>query len=240
MTTPLNPKQISRFRNVSIRWLIVSVLASLIFVCGGYLLYPSFRARYLFHELGSLQVGHSSFEDAQWLAKKLGAKPNGIGLRPCDRSYCFWIADVSNARLPQWWRGSGVTFVLNFEAEDSVVVYKGAGYVIGIDTSRRAPSEVWVGVKEQWLRTRRGDRLIMEQPTTKGWGMSYFERNGHREDVSTKFQVHMTPRSSAEDWRRYSAFNYSCFWKYKGCRDGRELLPTADPFPSDKRDPWPS
>jgi hypothetical protein len=135
---------------------------------------------------------------------------------------------VNNARLPQWWRGSGVTFVVTFEVNDSVVVHKGAGYDIGIDPLAFTPSQVSVVVKESWTR------LMPEPPTQKGWGISYFERNGHRENISTKFVVHLTPRSSAEDWRRYTAFNYRCFWKYKGCRDARELLPTADPFPADK------
>jgi hypothetical protein len=169
-------------------------------------------------------VGHSTFEDAQRLAEKLGAKPEGS----CDRSYCFWDVVVNNARLPQWWRGSGVTFVITFNVKDSIVVNKSAGYDIGIDPRGFTPSEVVVGVQEKW------SRLMMEPPTNKGWRISYFEKNGHRENISTKFAVHLTPRSSAEDWRRYTAFNYSCFWKYKGCSDGRELLPTADPLPEDK------
>jgi hypothetical protein len=221
-----------RSRDLLLPSILTSLLALLILLCGAYLFGPSIRARYLFHELGSLQLSHSSFEDAQRLAKKLGAKPSSLS--PCDRSYCYWSADVNNARLPSWWRGSGVTFVIDFEVKDSVVVNKGASYAIGIDPYTFTPSMVSVGEQEKWLRTRREDRDIVERPTEKGWGISYFEKNGHREGVSTKFQVHLTPRSSAEDWRRYTAFNYSCFWKYKGCRDARDLLPTADPLPDDK------
>ena len=89
----MGTKQISRFRIALIGGLIVFVLAVL---CGAYLLRPSLRARYLVHELEPLQVSHSSFEDAQRLAEKLGAKPEGS----CDRSYCFWDVVVNNARLP--------------------------------------------------------------------------------------------------------------------------------------------
>jgi uncharacterized protein (UPF0548 family) len=202
----------------------------------GYLVYPSLRARYLFHELGALQIGHSSFEDAQRLAKRLGAIP--ITPTPCNQTYCYWSSEyVSNARLPKWWRGNGVTFAIDFEVKDAVVTNKGAWYaseIIKPDSNYTPRSSVSVGVQEKWIFTRTPNRVIVEPPTSKGWGSGYLEKNGNREMVSTKFQVHMTPRSSVEDRRRYTAFNYSCFWKYKGCKDARELLPTADPFPSDK------
>ena len=234
MTIPITPRQISRFRNVSISWLTVSLSALLILLFGAYLVSPSLRARYLFHELETLQLGHSTFEDAQRLARKLGAKPRS--LNPCDRKYCYWTAVVNNARLPQWWRGSGVTFVIDFLVENSVVVNKGAWYAIGIDPYTFTPSMVSVGEQVRWLRTRpsRDGREIVEPPTDRGWADGSYEKNGHREFVSTRFQVYLTPRSSAEDRRRYTDFNYSCFWKYKGCKDARELLPTADPFPVDK------
>ncbi|CAN5661966.1 hypothetical protein BH10ACI4_BH10ACI4_26430 [soil metagenome] len=211
----------SRLSRRSVAGLSMSLLVLLILLWGSCLLRPAIRARYFVRQLEWLQVGHSTFEDAQRLAKKLGAKPEGN----CDRSYCFWDIVVNNARLPQWWRGSGVTFVITFNVSESVVVHKGAGVDIGLDPNLFTPSKVLVVVKESWTR------LVSEPPTQKGWGTSYFENHGHRENVSTKFEVHMTPRSSAEDWRRYTAFNYSCFWKYKGCRDARDLLPTADPFP---------
>jgi hypothetical protein len=68
-------------------------LLALVFLLGcGYLVYPLLRARYLFHELGALQVGHSSFEDAQRLAKRLSGKPSSLS--PCNRSYCYWSAEL--------------------------------------------------------------------------------------------------------------------------------------------------
>jgi hypothetical protein len=202
------------------------------------LLYPSIRARYLFHEVRSLQIGHSTFEDGQRLAKKLGATPSGSGLDPCNRSYCYWSVNVSNSRLPQWWRGSGVTFSVDFLVENSVVVNRGGFYAIGIDPYNSfTPFMVSVGEQRTWLRMRPEDhRVIPEPPTSKGWKISYFERNGYREFNAATFRVYLTPRSSAEDWGRYTAFNFSCFWRYKGCKDARDLLPTADPYPDDYKD----
>ena len=219
-----------RSRNLLLPSILMSLVALLVLLCGAFLLRPAIRSRYLFQKLEPLQVGHSTFEDAQRLAAKMGAKP----YIPCDRSYCFWSVVINNAQLPQWWRGSGVTFVITFDVKDSVVVNKGAGYDIGVDPHGVTPSEVRVGVQESWTR------LMSEPATQKGWRISYFEKHGHRENISTRFDVHMTPRSSAEDWRRYTAFNYSCFWKYKGCRDARDLLPTVDRLPDDMSETYTS
>jgi hypothetical protein len=188
MTIPITPRRISEFRNVSISWLIVSLFALLILLCGAYLLYPSLRARYLFHELKFLQVDHSTFEDALRLAKKLGAKPNT--LKSCDRSYCYWSVDVNNAQLPRWWRGAGVTITVDFLVENSVVVNKGAWYAIGIDPYAFTPSMVSVGEQVKWLRTRpsRDGREIVEAPTDRGWADGSYEKNGHREFVSPDFR----------------------------------------------------
>jgi hypothetical protein len=202
-------------------WLIIACFVLLGLVLGASLFGPAIRARYLVHQLEPLQVGHSTFEDAQRLAEKLGAKPEGS----CSRLYCFWDVVINNARLPQSWRGSGVTFVITFNVKDSVVAHKGVGYDIGIDPNSFTPSQVLVVVKETWTR------LMQEPSTQKGWRISYFENHGQRKNISTRFEVRLTPRSPAEDWRRNTAFNYSCFWKYKGCKDARELLPTADPLP---------
>ena len=207
-----------------------SLLIVLLILSGGtYLFGPSIRARYLFYELGALQIGHSSFEDAQRLAMKLSAKQGDAGV--CERAHCSWMADVSNARLPEWWRGPGSFFRISFEVNDSVVTSKGAVFSIGIDPDSYTPSSVGFGVQQKWLRFREGDREIAEPPIDKGWLDIHIEENGRRRRPFTRFVVHMTPRTLLEDWRRYTAFNYRCLWVYKGCKDGTELLPTAGPIP---------
>jgi hypothetical protein len=196
--------------------LIVSLLALLILLCGAYLLGPSIRAHYLFNELESLQLGHSTFEDAEQLARKIHAKPNG----DCDRSKCEWDKRIDNAYLPQWWRGTGESFVVAFDVKDSLVVRKNTGFGIGTLESIH-PSQVGLVEQEHWGRSN------TREPVQAGWRTTEKFRY-------YQFIVYMTPKASAEDWRRYTAFNYGCFWKYSGCRDARDLLPTADPFPFDK------
>ncbi|MCU1323409.1 MAG: hypothetical protein JWM43_3058 [Acidobacteriaceae bacterium] len=177
------------------------------------LLRPAVRAQYLFHQLQTLQLDHSSFEEAQTLARKLGAEPHG----PCDRSVCEWEAKVDNSRIPEWWRGSGAAFLVSFNVKDSVVVRKNTGYGIG-KIGAFIPSQVGLVEEKQWGRGN------TNEPVRAGWKTTELYRY-------FAFTVHMTPKATPEDRRRYTSYNYSCFWKYKGCRDARDLLPTADPFP---------
>ncbi len=76
------------------KWSAAYLPALVLLLCGAYLLYLPLRARYLLNRLEMIQVGHSNFEDAQRLAQKIGAKPDDFG--PCNRSYCFWSAEVDN------------------------------------------------------------------------------------------------------------------------------------------------
>jgi hypothetical protein len=203
------------YRKVSTSWLIVTLLVLLISVCGAYLLRPSIRARYLLNELKTLQLGHSTFEDADWLARRIHAKPDPHGA--CDRSECMWSVAIDNARIPQWWRGSGETFAVSFSVKDSLVVRKDVAYGIGLNGSFH-PSLVSIEEQEHW--PRRTER----EPLETGWGSTDLYRY-------YQFGVRMTPKVSVDNRRRYTSFNFNCFWKYKGCNDARELLPTADPPP---------
>jgi hypothetical protein len=97
-----------------------------------YLLRPSIRARHLFRELETLQLGQSSFEDAERLARKIHAKPRG----PCSRSACTWGVEVGNARLPRWWRGNGEVFAIAFSVKDSLIMRKYTG--LALEQMRRS------------------------------------------------------------------------------------------------------
>jgi hypothetical protein len=207
----------SRFRSVPIGWLIASLVGLAMLFCGACLLYPSLHARYLFSELETLQLGRSTFEDAERLARKINAKPYPPN-EPCNRSKCEWDKRIDNAYLPRWWRGAGESFVVAFDVKDSQVARKNTGF--GIGTLDSFPlSQVGLVEQVHW------GRLNTPEPVAAGWGTS--ERFRYYQ-----FIVYMTPKASAQDRQRYTAFNYGCFWKYQGCKDARELLPTADPFPS--------
>jgi hypothetical protein len=128
---------------------------------------------------------------------------------------------MGNSELPRWWRGSGEAFVVSFNVKDSMVVRKNTGYGIGIETDTFFPSSVGLIEQENWGHT------AIPLPVAAGWKTTDIYRY-------YEFTVYMTPNASAEERRRYTAYDYGCLWRYRGCKDARELLPTADPFPSDK------
>lgn len=201
----------SRFGSSAVVRLTAAALGLSILLSCAYLLRPAIRARYLFNKLETLQLGHSTFEDAERLAKKIHAAPYGA----CDRSKCEWDKSIDNAWLPRLCRGSGETFSVSFSVQDSIVVRKDTGYGVGTRDAFH-PSQVELEEQEQW------GRLRVRKPIQTGWGSTDWYRY-------YEFHVWMTPDASAEDRRRYTSFNFNCFWKYRGCKDARELLPTADP-----------
>ncbi len=202
------------FRRSAVIGLIVAALCLLVAICVASLLQPAVRARYLFKQLETLQPGRSTSEDAQRLANKIGAKPTPFA--PCTQSKCEWEAKVDNSRFPLWWKGLGVAFLVSFNVEHSVVVRKNTGF--GIGTELFYPSQVGIQEQEHW------GSWPMPEPLTAGWQSTDRSRYA-------SFSIYMTPKASAEDRRRYTDFNFSCFWKYKGCKDARELLPIAAQTP---------
>jgi hypothetical protein len=213
LRSQMGTKQTSRLRIALIGGLTIFVLTVL---CVSYSLHPAIRAHYLFSQLESLQLGHSTFEDAQRLASRIGANSTG----PCDQSACEWEVTVDNSKLPRWWRGSGEAFLVSFNVENSVVVRKNTGF--GVGTKPFFPSQVALIEREHW------GRIPGVEPVAAGWKTTDLYRY-------YEFIVYMTPRASTEDRRRYTAFDYGCLWRYKGCKDARELLPTADPFSAERR-----
>jgi hypothetical protein len=221
--------------------LIVGFLA-----CWAALLYPSLRARYLLYELNDIQLNHSTFEDARKFAKKVGAQ-EGTFVK-CSHAECQWYKLTDNALLPRWYRGKGVTFGIAFSVKDSIVTDKGVEYSVGADPSTVDEAYVgrpgvYVAQTESWFKWRKekqhelqkeqpeGFPDYVEPPVRKGWEKIWYDAKG--EIAVDRFAVYILPKSQSipEDWKKYTAFNYSCFWKYKGCSYGKDLLPIADPYP---------
>jgi hypothetical protein len=185
-------------------------------LCCAYLFFPAVRARYLFSRLETLRLGSSTFDDAKRIATQIGAKSSV----PCGPSDCEWSKRIDNAQLPRWWRGSGEVFAVAFDVKDSVVSRKTTGFGIeGSGINEFSPSSVgFTEVDEHWLRDR------PTEPIVAGWATSELFRY-------YQFDVRITPRVTANDRKRYSAFDYGCLWRFHGCKDARGLLPAADPFP---------
>jgi hypothetical protein len=209
-------------------------------------LYPSLHARYLLYELQGLQLNHSTFEDAQRFAKKIGAQE--APFPKCTHEECRWYKLTDNALIPQWYRGKGVTFIIAFTAKDSRVTDKGVEYNVGVGTPKAGEGflgrpRVDVFQSESWFKYQKEKQRqiqelsherptdFVEPPVSKGWEKIWYDENG--KIAIDAFAVCISPGSKSilEDWKKYTAFNYSCFWKYKGCNYGKDLLPIADPYP---------
>lgn len=227
-------------------WLVPTLIIGLL-LCSVTLLYPLLYARYLLHELNDLQLNRSTFEDAQKFAKKMGA-PEADWAK-CTPAECRWYKSTDNALLPKWYRGKGVTFAITFMAKGSLVTDKGVEYSIGV--SPFTPEEAFIGRPRvyvyqtgnwsEWQKEhlRRHQEGFLERPTDyveppvdKGWQKIWYDQNG--KITVDYFTVAISPRSKSipGDWQKYTAFNYSCFWMYKGCTYGKDLLPIAGPYPS--------
>jgi len=231
------------------RWLIpVLIVGSSVLAM---LLYPSVYARYLLYELKELQLNHSTFEDAQKFAKRIGAQERSfVSCTPAD---CEWYKAIDNAKLPQWYRGKGVTFMVLFTVKQSMVTQKAVEYSVGVgdlplDQTLIGRPRVDVFESDGWFSQERESRLrrlhrlprgeqeklpaIEGQTFHKGWEKIWYDEKSGKM-ISDAFAVSIAPESKSilEDWKKYTAFNYSCFWKYKGCNYGKDLLPIADPYP---------
>jgi len=172
-----------------------------------FLHFPELKAKYFLSELNSLQVGKSTFQDAQGVALRIHAT-QGIA---CGPNACTWVARISNLNLPERWRRTELTLVVGFEIRDSILVEKGAGLQFGTGTS---VSFVHVDEKEHW-RSASTEPVSVETQYTS-------------DDPHYRAFVRMTPAASESDRKRYLSLNLHCLSKYGGCKDAAELLPTVE------------
>lgn len=159
-----------------------------------------------FHKSQHYQVGHSNFEEAKQLGKRLGSEGND----PCSPVDCYWTFEVDNFKFPSIWRGQGVRFIAGFRVQNSVVSEQRFMFQIGTgvdaQTAQFWERETWPHVPHQ------------------------FYVGGETTTVNPRFRsnVLLTPAAPADLRSRYLSLNLNCFWKIHGCADAGELLPTVD------------
>ena len=184
-------------------------LASLVAFCGwmGYgLFHPYVRARSLLSQVSALQVGRSSFEEAKQVGQRLGSQGND----PCSALDCYWTFVVDNFKVPELWRGEGVRFIAGFRVQDSVVSEQRFMFQIGTGFNAQT-ADFWE--RGSWPRFPK--QFIVGTQTSPSF--PHF-----------RSYVNLTPATPADLRSRYLSFDLSCFWKYHGCRDAEELLPTVN------------
>jgi hypothetical protein len=174
-----------------------------------YLFLPTWRAHRMLSQLTDLQVGKSTFADAQKLAASMDAAPSP----GCNQTDCNWYRRIDNLSLPQFWIGEGATFSGGFRVQNGVVTERGAAYLLGSGTTP-------------------GPYADTEERTTWPGGPA-----PNPVSVQTQWTAHvprysilvlMVPSVPAETRSRYLDFNLGCLWKYQGCTDAQQLLPTVE------------
>jgi hypothetical protein len=180
--------------------LVVALVASI------YVAMPSIRARRAVAKTESLQIGRSTFSEGKQLAEQMEAKPRGA----CSPAECEWILWIGNIAVPELWRGQGEVFEASFHVKDGLVDQKDFGYWIGFGS---IVSGVTVSEKMDW-----SGRPIETRSDTN------FASEGDRSVI----HLWLTPRDSTDTRKRYTSFNWNCFWQFHGCEDAHELMPTGD------------
>jgi hypothetical protein len=110
--------------------------------------------------------------------------------------------------LPYWWRDQGEIFLVRIHVKDGLVDQKELLYLIGLGS---VMSAVAVVEKVDWA----GSPIAQRWRKTEG-------------NVHNIVSVRMTPTDSIEIRKRYTSFNWNCFWQFQGCKDEHELMPTGD------------
>lgn len=167
---------------------------------------PYLRARSLLSQISVLQVGSSSFDEAKRVGRRLGSQGND----PCTPLDCSWTFSVDDFKFLTVWRGEGVRFIAGFRVQNSVVSEQRFMFQIGTGVNAQTATfwerETWPHYPKQFIV---GTETSSVYPHFRSY-------------------VNLTPATPPDVRGRYLSFNFNCFWKYHGCKDARELLPTID------------
>lgn len=171
-----------------------------------YIALPSIRARRLFERQDSIQIGKSTFSDVQLIPSQIQTEP----IHSCSPAECEWLFGVANFAVPDWWRGWGVAFTVRIHVKDGQVDRKDITYWIGEGSTISAVS---VTEKQDWPVNPKDLRSVKTEGTQGQHLIVY---------------IRMTPSDPADVRKQYTSFNWNCLWKYQGCKDEHELMPTGD------------
>jgi hypothetical protein len=105
------------------------ILAAVIFLA-----IAPIRARRIFAKAESLQIGKSTFPQAE----KVATQFDGGSVGPCSPAECEWYFGTSNFALPGWWSGEGEAFVVRLHVKDGLVDRKVLIYWIGAGSTMSA------------------------------------------------------------------------------------------------------
>jgi hypothetical protein len=187
--------------------IVVSGALLLGVVASAFLFLPSVRAHKVLADVRTLEVGKTTFDDANRVAIRIKAIPS----TPCSPADCLWYVRIDNSTLPKQWRGPITMFSAQFRVKDSVISERAFSSQIGT-----GPNISIAEVDEQmhWRGNTTEPLFVTTQTAADTPHYRAF--------------VRLTPAVSPDVRNRYLSFNLSCLWKHGGCGDAQELLPTVD------------
>jgi hypothetical protein len=195
-------------RKVRKIWLIVvaSTGFALALAAAIYLALPVIRARRILAKAESLQIGKSTFSEAQQIPDQIETTPVGA----CSAAECEWLSGTSNFGVPDWWRGKGQGFMVRIHVKDGLVDWKELYYWIGAGS---VISAVGIAEHEDWSGNSKTPRV---------------NKFGGTQGQHLIVHIRLAPSDSTEIRKQYTSFNWNCFWRYQGCSGEHELMPTGD------------
>ena len=168
--------------------------------------YLDIRMQYLLEQTGTLKIGASTFDDAHKIALRVNAIPSEV----CTSNDCGWYVHIDNSILPGLWRGPVTDFLVSFQVKDSIVINRIYRYRIGNGMNSSS-----IEINEH------ADSRGCLEPIC-------ISRQTKENNPYYRTSVFMTPAVSMEYRKRYLSFNMNCMWKFRGCKNALDLLPTIN------------
>jgi hypothetical protein len=187
---------------------LASVLLPLV-ALAVYLFLPTWRAHRLLSQVSSLEVGKSTFADAEKLAGSLHAQATAY----CTATECNWYSRTDNSSLPRFWRGEGAAFTVGFRVQNGVVTERGVLYRVGSGFAASPYADI--EERTSWPDGPPPNPVSVQTQWT-----------AHTPHYSVL--VLMVPTVPAETRSKYLGFDFGCMWHYGGCSDAQQLLPAAE------------
>lgn len=200
------------------KWLIRGVASmALLFIVGfiilyGLSIYQRHRAQSFLQELASLQLGVSSFSDAQLLAQKYGGQPWDVPLRApvCSAQSCFLRFVFENKILNHTQHRREISLAAGLTVKDGYVVSREVDYAIlgPILWSDHFVYELSDSLSPHGLPSYNVTRLKLDAQGTPHW-----------------VKVDLSP-DAPEDLRgRAYALDLTSLASLHGCHDLSDVLP---------------
>lgn len=203
---------------------LVSFVIAVIAFAWGMTAWEKGRAESLLHDISNLELGKSTFADAQRIAGKYGGTPwySGSENKTCSPQRCELRFSFSNRFLTSLHLARHAELIANISVKDGIVVGRDVGYARDSGRFNQLGYEVIDG----WLWKE--DEMPSQQRTPGLWRLNV-EQDGS-EGVASTVIVRLSSTSSPDQRRRAYSLDLSCLDKLFGCSHRSTIFPAGIPY----------